>query len=290
MPIIPPVSASGILRFNWVDPGGTTRDLTWQTSPRLFVARGGTGLGMAAVEFADDKIPYAGGSLLRHVNVPPRRIELPIVVREDSIGDLILTVDDLREWFGTADERVRTPGYLRVTRPDGTIRKIAAYYAGGLDGDMGSGGVGWTQYVVSLYCPDPWPTADEDTVLTYTTADLPTFSMINQGEIDAYPIWTITGPCAVASGANVTTSKSWTHAASLAAGESLTIDTRPASLRTTQQVYDDTGANRYSDLNPASALFWLAPGQNDLAATLTGTTSATEVELRYLARYRGLLR
>lgn len=290
MPIIPPVSASGILRFEWVDPGGTTRDLTWQTSPRLFVARGATGLGMAEVEFAADKIPYASGSLVRHVNVPPRRIELPIVVREDSIGDLVLTVDDLREWFGTADERVRDPGYLKVTRPDGSVRKIAAYYAGGLEGDMGAGGTGWTQYVVSLYCPDPWATADEETVLTYTTADLPTFSMINGGELDAYPIWTITGPVAIASAANVTTSKSWTHDAQLAGGETLIVDTRPASIRTTSQVYDGTGANRYADLNPASSLFWLVPGQNNLAAALTGTSGATEVELRYLARYRGLLR
>src|SRR4051812_27176509 len=97
--LIPPISPTGILQFGWIDPGGTTRDLTVQTSPSLFVSKGSTGLGDVDVEVALEKIPFGSGSLARHGSVPERRIELPITVLEDSLGDLVLVADALRTWF-----------------------------------------------------------------------------------------------------------------------------------------------------------------------------------------------
>src|SRR4051812_10082192 len=122
--IIPPLVASGGLRYEWVDPGATVRDLTLQTSPNLFVSRGSINLGTAGSEIGDEKLPTAPGSVVRRISVPPSRIELPITILQDSLGDVLNVLDTLRSWFDTGDETRRTPGYLRITRPDGTIRQF----------------------------------------------------------------------------------------------------------------------------------------------------------------------
>jgi hypothetical protein len=294
--MLPPISPTGILKFEWIDPGGTTRDLTAQTSPRLFVSKGATGLGTAAVEFASDKIPYASGALVRHANVPPRQIELPITIIEDSLGDLALVADALRDWFGTADERRLTPGYLRVTRPDQSVRQIACYYQGGLDGDLGTGGPNGTTYVVSLYAPDPWPTAGADTVWVWDQDDLGEVIVINEGELDAYPIWGISHQAAnpTFTLTTATPDEFWALTANGGLnqldGQSVTVDTRPAAFRTTLPIITNTGVSRYNLLDPQSSLFWLAPGENRVNLAISGTNVSTGISLTYLARYRGLLR
>lgn len=292
--LIPPLSPAGILRYEWVDPGGTVRDLTWETSPQRFVSKGSLGLGMPELEIAADKLPFAGGSIVRHIGTQPARIELPITISEDSFPELIDVLDDLRGWFDTGDERALSPGFLRVTRPDDSVRQLACYYAGGLEGDLTRGGPNNVTVVISLMAPDPWPTELADTVLTWTAAEAAAgVSVMNQGQLDAYPIWHITGPTATNTTTitNTTTGKALTMNAATATGLGIVIDTRPASLRDNLIAYRDLDSlNVFSSLGATSKLWWLAPGQNDITIALAGTDGTTRVELAYLARYRGLLR
>lgn len=294
--MIPPVSPTGILQYAWIDPGGTTRDLTYQTSPRLFVSRGSAGLGGPSVEMASDKLPFAAGTLVRHIQTREGRIELPITIHEDSIGDLIGVLDDLRGWFDTGDEETRTPGYLRITRPDGSVRQVACYYAGGLEGDMARGGPNWCTYVVSLLAPDPWPTDLDDTVLTYGEADFGSEQIvINQGQLDAYPIWTILGPVDAGTPSirvEKTTGELFSFNFDLLNhGIGVIVDTRRGDQRETVSIrrYPDD-LNLFAFVNAAATLWRLSPGENRFQLDLEGATSETSVELRYRARYRGLMR
>lgn len=293
--ILPSAAPPGTLRFDWIDPGGTTHDLTHATSPALFVSRGASGLGDVDVDLALEKIPNFSGSFVRHASVPPREIELPITVIEDSLGDLVSVADTLRSWFATASEASRTPGYLKITRPDGSVRKIAAYRTGGISGDLSEGAPNALLYVISLLCPDPYPTADADTVLTYGQADLGvTKSLLNPGQLDAYPIWRVTGPGSAITISDVTHNKSFALTAggglTLASGQTVTIDTRPTSLRTDLPVLDGDGVSQFSKLAATSNLWHFPPGTTQFTIAITGASASTAIELRYLARYRGLLR
>lgn len=295
MPINSPISASGTLRFDWIDPQGNVRDLTRDTSPSLFVTKGAVGLGMIETEIADDKLPFAPGSLVRHVSVPPRRIELPIYASDDSLGDLSLVLDALRLWFRTGNERDRAPGALRITRPDASVRQIAAYYAGGLGGDLANVFLGSGQAVISLYCPDPYPTGPDEVTRTWTYPfDLfpDTQVEINEGEVEAFPIWTFTSATATTLGiGSATTNESFAIDTSpiFPGADSLTVDTRLPSFRDNPQIYDSDDENQYRWLNRSSDLFWLQPGSNVLQFQANGIADGDTIELRYLPRYLGLL-
>jgi hypothetical protein len=295
--ILTPISPIGAaaLRWEWLDPGGVLRDLTHATSPSLFVSAGSAGLGSPPVELVHDKLPFTAGSVLRYTQTQPLEISLPLSVIGSTFAGLQGAVEQVRRWFDTGNERGSLPGYLRVTRPqDGVPRQVACYYSGGLDGDLRPGGPTWAPLVVALLAPDPYWTAIAPSTASYGAAvvGVPQ-SVINVGDFDAYPVWTITGPASGISINNGTTGKGWTLTANgglgLAAGEVLTVDTRPASLRSTQQVM--VGAtNHFNKLAAGSSLWWLAAGSNLFTILASGTSVATAFQLAWLPRYRGVLR
>lgn len=295
---VPPASplASGSLGWAWVDPDGNEHDLTYETSPLLHVSKGSSGLGMPPVELVTEKLPTMPGGLVRYAQTRSLEIDLPIQVRGTTFADLLGRVELLRGWFGTSSETIRTPGYLRVTRPqDDTQRQLACFYAGGLEGDLDPGGPTWAPYVVSLLAPDPYWTSVNDEEVVYGQSDIgTTLAVINSGDFDAYPVWTITGPAAAITVTNVTTGQTFAFTdnggLSLAAASQLIVDTRPTSQRTDPQVLHDGDSAVFDRLTPTSDLWWLRPGQNNLTITASGTTGSTAVSLRWLPRYRGVLR
>lgn len=130
VPVAP--SASGTLRFDWLDPRGVLRDLTRETSPSLFVSRGSAGLGTPGVEPVLEKLPSTAGSIHRYTQTKPLEIDLPLSVHGTTMGDVLTAVENLRSWFDTGNERDRAPGYLRITRPsDDAVRQVACLYAAG---------------------------------------------------------------------------------------------------------------------------------------------------------------
>jgi hypothetical protein len=296
MPLVVPPSTPAppqSIAWQWVDRSQVIHDLTYETSPGLFVSRGSLGLGTAGADISDEKNPGTPGSTVRLISTPPTDIELPIMAMQASMDDLLGVLEDLGDWFDTGDETRRTPGYLRVTRPDGTVRQLMCYRRGPIGGDLTKGNPSNTTFVVSLRAPDPWPTAPTQTITIWTAADVASpVSALNDGQLDAYPIWTITGPTTSISVFNNTTGKPWSLVFSLAAGKTVTVDTRPPTVRTDIAIRDSDLVNRYPALYPGSKVFgnWLPSGTNSLTITLAGYNSATRVQLAYLARYRGMLR
>lgn len=296
MPIIvPPIVASGGLRFKWKDPLGVIRNLTYGESLNLFVPVGSQGLGMPEFDVSSSKFPLGPGSFINQINTNSREITLPIVNKQTSLNSLVSSMEDLHGWFDTGDEEGYTFGYLQVYRPDDTARQIGGVYRSGLEGDTNEGGPDWIQYEIELFCPDPYPTDLEDTVVTKTVAQAASFILINQGRRRTYPIWRITGPFSDLAISNTTVIKGTEGlgaSISLAAGETIVIDTRPSELRPGLIIYKEpSGTSLLGLVTPASTFFYLQPGQNNLAVIFgSGTTASTTVELTYLARHRSLLR
>jgi len=102
----------------------------------------------------------------------------------------------------------------------------------------------------------------------------------NPGDVPAWPVWTITGPCDTAS-VGIGSAQIEVPFA-LGAGEWLRIDTRPDS----QTATDDTGADRVGDLG-AVAFQRIAAGEGvDLALSATGTGSGFSVGAELVPLYR----
>lgn len=295
--LMSPLPASGIYGYSVVDRFGNVHDMSGVTSPRLFVTAGSKGLGKPPVSMASDKLPFSGGSLVRHIATQPRLMSIPIIIVENDITDLIARMDEVQDWFYAGDEQQRYQTYFRVTRPDDSVRQLQVFYTGGLEGDMASISPTIGAYVVELMAPDPWPTADSVDSISWSAIDpdLPTVAMINTGDLEAYPVWTITGPATSVNINNITTGEGWLYNSglvgfNLAAGKTMTIDTRYSPPRVGDPVVDSDGVSRFSSIDSLSTLFTFVPGQNDLSITFLGHSADTEISVEWLPRFYQLLR
>lgn len=298
MPIIvaPPGPAVvlNVFKEEWIDPWGVVHDLSYQSSPDLFVSRGSLGMGSPPVQITDEKLPFEGGSVPRHIATMPAKMTIPITVRAANMTALLAKIDDLRTWFDTGDEKQLRPGIYRITRADGSVRQRICLCEGGLEGDLTTGNPNETIVQVDLKAHGGWWTDGTDTTYTWTGASAwaSPVGVINAGQLDAYPVWTIHGPGAGIVIQDNTTLEAWGWNGVLAGiSNSLTVDTRPSSQRDNPlQVYDQAGANRYNLFVATSKLWHLAPGTNSLSILMTGATGATVVSVAYRQRYRGALR
>lgn len=289
---LPVAAETGTQGYDWVGPDGVVRSMSGNATG-INVLAGESGLGMPAIELIDDKLPFSSGVAIRHAAIGAKMIELPLELSAVSASALEALFDAAYRMFATADERSRTPGYLRVRRRDGTTRQVACYYAGGLEGDRSPdrSGETWQDVVVTFKAADPYATDVADTVLSYAVADLP-INMINPGTMDAQPIWSLFGSFGTVEIENETTGKSWKLAVALNAPRSLAVDTRLPNQRPYRQAYaTDTLANLFPFFVKPFSLFPLAPGQNRMTVTFSGspaTDSSTAVILTYRARYHAL--
>jgi len=103
------------------------------------------------------------------------------------------------------------------------------------------------------------------------------FTIDITGDVESWPVVTVTGPGQQVVCRNLTTGRSWTVAATLAAAQMLTVDTRPGR----KQVSID-GTNAYPNLTADSSLWPLVPGSNrvELAVALTDATSVASFTWR----------
>lgn len=300
MPFTLDAAPSAAQAFSWRDPDGMEHLLDVSTT--------GYGVGTelagwwnAGRSIVEQRTPFQDGALVRRVNVETYHGTLPLTVFGDTLLQLVERVEALPRWFDTREDR---PGYFIRTRPDGTRREIPAYYLDGLTGDEGlrAAGMwdgGYMQLVLGLLAPDPWQD-EADTTLTWegpqaNTAWFPmTFpwslsasnvlvnqAIANDGDLDAWPVWTVTGPSDDLTLTNQTTGETFHLDWEILAGRTVVVDTRP----TRKLVYDPLGGSLFPYLTPASSLWPLARGANRVTVSLGGATAASRVELAYRQKY-----
>lgn len=285
----------------WVDPTGEEWQLT-NLDPELgyFTMSGVKGFGAVPAALTTDPMPR-GGARIRHIQPGPRLITWPIFVEGPDHATF------QARWRALAKAFTRTkydgPGILRVAQPDGTIRQIQAVYQEGWGNATDV--VLYDTVVLTLFCPTPWwedvtetlilreydaggadyqdpyPSVSSSQTLGATTAT-------NPGDVEAWPLWTITGPASLITVRNDSTGQSWVldpntdgiaHG-NLMLGETVTVQTDPPIVR------GPDGSVWTGALNWPDATLWpLLPGDNAVTFEVDGSGSGTSVTGTFIARY-----
>lgn len=279
----------------WIEPDG--REHALSDNPDVNVLVGRRGAWAPPGELIAEAVPLVPGTRLRGVRTGARELDLPLFVAADDEFDLRWRLRELARWF----DPTRGDGRLRVVPPSGMARELVCRAPRGLQFEEDLGRTWWgnqAQVLVTLYAADPYWTAAVPLARTYAVA-VPSVGFpwppivlasssivsnpteVNPGDVDAQPVWTITGPAAGVTLTNTTTGASLRLGRTLQAGDTVVIDTRQGARTVV------SGAeNLYPDLVPGSVLWWLAPGTNALAIDMPGVAAGSSAALAYLPRYR----
>lgn len=287
----------GTIVATWTDPTGEVWPLSddGDDGPGWFTANGPAGWHATNYEIVTDPLPR-GGEQVRFIRSKPGTITWPVYVWGDSHQQYIERHRQIRRAFTMTVHRGLT-GTLRVERPDGSAREIDCLYQEGLQGEASEGWL-WSKDAVTLFCPDgywrdvtpitvthsyqpgvdyfsPWPQVSPSLTLGDAQVD-------NPGDVDAWPVWTITGPMTSMTATNLTTGYEFSLLYGLAAGEQVTITTNRPTVR------GPAGQNLSGNLNWPNAYLWsLTPGTNQVVFNVAGGAVGTSVELAFNARYEG---
>jgi len=283
--------------YTWTDPQGTETDLS--TGPDIITLWGVKGDGLMPVTHVEYQVPLQPGSQLRYTRIEARDVDLPLLVKgADGDEPSILAVQRaLAATFYPA----LGDGTLRVTKSDGSQRQLTCRYSEGLIGDtsMAVAAVGYREVIVVFHAFDPFWYAVSPVVTSYTIGTPATFfpffplvltnvnifaqpTITNGGDVEAWPVWTVTGPGSGLTLTNLTTGQTLSFPSlTLAAGDRLVIDTRPGK----KSVVQNGVTNRYGLIATGGALWALAAGANSVSLQLSGATAASAVQLAYTPRY-----
>lgn len=278
----------------WLAPDGSVTDL-----PVLWDAHGRFA---PPVALTIDRVPGQPGGVVRQAQHGIREMALPLHIAEDSEALLRAKLRLLTRKFNQVGLGGKPlPGRLRNTAVDGVVREIAAYYTGGLELDESADSTSGPlvqKCVLTFSSPDPY-WCGAQTTQTFTMGEQPKFfpifplrlsasqvvvenNITNDGDVDAYPVWTLTGPGAQIKIINLTTGQMIRLGDNaLGAGEILTIDTRYGRKTVTKT----DGTNLFSWLSNDSSLWALQPGANLMHLEMSGSTTQSAFAMAYTPRY-----
>lgn len=240
------------------------------------------GLGIPPVSVRITESAGDGGTW-RHTKRGVRDVDLPIAILGTDRADLEVKLRRLASLINDTEGPTR----IVATYTDGTAFQLFAHYVGG--GDVAYGKEGnsvFANWTLSFQAPQPYweSTSSINYVLQQTGAGrglLPQLSKLklagqfgfgdvvltNPGDVAAYPVWTIKGPCDSASfSAN---GVGFTYNAAILDTETITVDTL------TGTVTDQTGANKYANLSAAPKLFPIPPGSTTVTVSAPSATATT---------------
>lgn len=253
---------------------------------------GVTGFGIPATMVRIDDSAGNGG-VWRHTKRGVRDIDLPIVILGSSREDVEAKLRRLARLLQDRNGATR----IQANYTNGDSLYLEAHYVGGAETQFGDeANIFYCRWVVQMQAPQPyWESASKQS-FTVTAGNtgrglLPQLSKMkvsssqtlglvsvnSTADVDVYPVWTIRGPIQSLGISNG--SESFAFTVDIAAGETITIDTE------TNQVTDQTGANRYPILAAAPKFFPFAPGRSTIEVTGLSTTSATSISCNYALRY-----
>jgi hypothetical protein len=297
-------------QLQWQAADGTLLTLTDPAAGYRVLADVTAGLTAPSYEITADRYAGIDGDTEQAVSA---------TAREVMLGQIIEAADE-----ATLAARVRAlvramrpkagPGLLIASSPDGVRRTLTCRYAGGLEGAEGRASTvpgRWVKAAIKLRAADPWWYGDQQTVsvgLGVGANFFPIFPLVLapstvQGEFEidlsdaddpTYPVWTITGPGSnlvltntyddYTTGEAVEVTRTIEVTASLSAGQSMIIDTRPGY----QSVRRDDGTNLMGSVTTDPALWGLIEGVNTVTAALTGATTASRITGTFRPRYSGV--
>lgn len=281
--------------IEWVDADGVTTVLSADDS--RMVEWNVSGLLSPPVRFEEEGIPEMDGARLRAVHHSVREVFIPVWVHGTSAADLRTKVRQLV----SALNPLRGDGRLRVTSPIGDQRELVCRVSSGLEGveRLGETSGIWSQSMPLLFRVwDPYWQDVSDTVSgPWNTGGNPgsffplfplrlsssevfaSVTVDNAGDVEAWPVWTLTGPGASPKLKNLTTGKTLDLSAySIASGEVVTIDTRPTGS-TRKTITSSVNGNLYPYLTATSALWPFALGSNTVQVEMGSASDVSSVQV-----------
>ncbi|MFF8629688.1 phage tail domain-containing protein [Streptomyces werraensis] len=272
--------------------------------PAIVLQPGVSGLDLPPFELHADDSPNLDGSSFRSARAAARQILLPVFV----YGIDRKTLRQFKRKL--ANSLNPKAGYCILTfiEQDGIPRRLQCYYAGGMEGNesVDAAGFKWISYGIQLVAMDPWFYGDTEVAAKWSfgsaqpflgnpflplrlssgTPAVESIEVTNPGDIEAWPIWTITGPLKSFEFTGPDGSKFGVPAQAggadaLPAGRTLTIDTRPGY----KTVLDDQGKNYFPLMNPAPALWSVPPGTSTVKTNLVAGSGTPSVAVRLVPRY-----
>ena len=274
----------------WIDPSGATTllDVDWQASGRY----------MPVVKHEEFGVPGQPGARRQRSRHDVHEFTIRVVLSANSEPTLRQEIRDLVSVFNPLEGE----GVLRVTSPIGDVREIQCIYANGLgmDESPGMSGMGTQKADVTLRAYDPYWRDTSDISSSFAIGVVPTFfpifplrltssqiavddTVVNAGDVETWPVWTITGPGSAVILRNLTTGESLDlTTTALGAGDQITIDTRPG----VKTVLLDDGTNLFSTLSAASVLWSLRRGSNAIRLEMSGAVAGqSSLSVAYKQRY-----
>lgn len=272
----------------FIDPDGaiTTLVVDWDAENRF----------MPKVVHETDGTPGQPGSRIRASRHD---------VRDFTIRAVFVTSDELtlraaqRAIVRTMDP-VRGTGKIRVTSPIGDVREIAVRYSDGLGmtekPDMSGPTMQFADITFTAFDPYWYDTSSASQ--TFTIGAVPSFfpffplrltssqivvdgTITNTGDIECWPVFTITGPGSVIVIRNLTTGANIIFSTLvLGSGESVVVDTGPPTVK------KNDGTNVYPDLDINSTLWAIQPGTNVIRMEMAGAVAGVSaLTVSYKQRY-----
>lgn len=278
----------------WVDPDGGTLDLAveWDVQGR----------GMPPPVYETELVPEQPGERLRAVRHGAREFVLRLWIEGASEAAMWTAV---RDTIARMDP-TRGDGKIRVTTVVGDQREIICRVQSGLELSErlnDTSGPEVQRAAVAFRASDPYWYDLSDTTETYSLNPssatwFPIFplrlassevftdaTVTNTGDVETWPVWTITGPGSGIILRNLTTGKFLSLGAlALSSGQVVTIDTRPG--RKTITLNDSTNLFGYRTAD--SSLWPLARGANVIRIEMASATAASSVQLARKHRYLGV--
>lgn len=290
------------LQINYVDPDSNTWNLSDLSLRNGYVCTGIAGIEGLATSL--QTIPMLDGTATPNIYIPqPGSIALGILVSRpasDSEDDYYALLDRVARAFYNRRNELPVPGYLQVQRPDGTTRQIAVYTTSGLNTpDVAVSN--HTVYSFTLQTPDPYwqDLVPQQLVFGIGSAVgilpvLPialtgstivgTNTVVNNGNSQAWPVWTLTGP-GTPTMRNLTTGRQWSLNSNISTGHVVQVTTKPG-----QQMAVNTtlSTNIWDQLvlgGTLSNLWSLMAGANQISITMAGSAANTSVGLSWTNRW-----
>jgi len=294
--VSPAAISVGQRRFDWFGPDGSYVDLSANSAVSgASTLAGYLGTGAAPREAVVQRTPVGG--IPRWSSVPPRPVTWPVFLAGPNPPAFLAAWRGMVRSFTATRPPAGVPvaGKLRVTQSDGTFRELAMVYDDGLDPDRARGyGVTCLTAVIAGTAYDPWWYGPDTVGLIFgaTTARsylapyetlTPTNTLGVQtvtvaGDVDASPVWSVTGP-ATSVRVQRGSGQQWYYPAALLATDTLVVDTAAGTV--TKNGTSVIGTLDWSVSTP----FTLPPGARTITLTIAGSTAASQVAMSYRPRY-----
>lgn len=288
-------------RIAWTaNDGSTVIEFTDEGAGYRILANGTRGLRSVTYEMTTERYAGIDGESVTGVRAVGGNLTFGLMVRASSELDLRRKI---RALVHAMRPKVGS-GVLSYTSEEGETRTLECYCVGGLEGDEATDVTmadDWWKAALKFYAPSPWWLGEAQSIdfgLGAPTPFFPIFPLtlssstvqgqftVDLSDMDAptYPQWIVVGPGSSLLLENQTTGRQIQVNASLAAGESMVIDTRPGS----QSIRRGDGTNLMSSLASDPALWPLIEDVNRVSAQLVGATSASRILGAFRPRYAGI--